>query len=172
VRAAQKLGLATNTIAIASATESATGPSGERGQPITGGAVKFRGRAAARLVEGLPRRPWQQLTTCPYEDLVDPSRVHIDALGYVHLCQGIAIADTWKRGLVDIMSTYDAKAHPIVGPLLEGGPAALARAFDMPHEEAYVDECHLCYDLRDRLRRQQPQWLGPDQMYGVPEEQS
>ena len=170
VRAAQKLGLATNTIAIASATESALGPSGERGQPITGGAVKFRGRAAARLAAGLPRRSWQELGTCPYEDLVDPARVHIDAFGYVHLCQGTALGNTHTGTLVDIISTYDPKTHPIVGPLLEGGPAALARALDVPHEEAYVDECHLCYDLRDRLRPQHPQWLGPEQMYGVPEE--
>ena len=170
VRAARELGLQTNTIAIASADESAPGSSGERGQPITGGAVKFRGRAAAQLAEGLARRPWRELVTCPYEDLADPSRVHIDALGYVHLCQGIAIGNTQAGRLIDIIPSYDPKAHPIVGPLLEGGPAALARAFDVPHEEAYVDECHLCYDLRDRLRRQHSQWLGPDQMYGVPEE--
>lgn len=170
VRAAQKLGLATKTIAIAPAADSAPGTSAEKGQPITGGGVMFRGRAAARLVDGLPRRPSQDLVTCPYEDLADPSRVHIDSLGYVHLCQGLTIGNTWASPLVDIMHTYDPKTHPIVGPLLEGGPAALARAFDVPHEEAYVDECHLCYELRDRLRRQQPQWLGPDQMYGVPEE--
>ncbi len=170
VQAARKLGLATNTIAIASAEESAPGTSIEKGQPITGGAVMFRGRAAAELVPGLPRRPWQELITCPYEDLADPSRVHIDSLGYVHLCQGLTIGNIWTRALVDIMATYDPKTHPIVAPLLEGGPAALARAFEVPHEEAYVDECHLCYDVRDLLRHQQAQWLGPDQMYGVPEE--
>jgi hypothetical protein len=170
VRAAQKLGLATNTIAIASAEDSAPGTSGEKGQPITGGAVMFRGRAAAQLVPGLPRRPWHDLVTCPHEDLAHPSRVHIDPLGHVHLCQGLTIGNTSGAPLIDIMTHYDPKTHPIVGPLLEGGPAALARAFEVPHEEAYVDECHLCYDLRDLLRRQQTQWLGPDQMYGVPKE--
>jgi hypothetical protein len=130
----------------------------------------FRGRAAARLVDELPRRPWHELVTCPYEDLVDPSRVHIDSFGYVHLCQGITIGNTWANPLIDIIHTYDPKTHPIVGPLLEGGPAALARAFAVPREDAYVDECHLCYAVRDGLRHQGSEWLAPDQMYGVPEE--
>jgi len=168
-QAATELGIGTSSISIEPPSPTVP-PSGEgKGEPVVGGGVKFRGRAVAKLLEGLPRRLWQELTTCPYEDLADPMRVHIDPLGFVHLCQGIVLGNVWARPLVHIMSSYVPSAHPISGPLLEGGPVALARAFDVAHEDSYVDECHFCYDLRDRLRRKASEWLAPDQMYGVPE---
>jgi hypothetical protein len=165
-RAARELWLSTSTIAIEPPSVSAAAPCG-KGQPIVGGGVRFRGRAAAKLTDGLPRRRWQELRTCPYEELERPSRVHIDPLGFVHLCQGIVLGNVWQRELADIMSEYDPQQHAIVGPLLEGGPAELARAFRVKHEATYVDECHLCYDVRCRLRHRLSRWLGPDQMYGV-----
>jgi MoaA/NifB/PqqE/SkfB family radical SAM enzyme len=167
-RAARELGLRTSTIAIEPPSVVAV-PAGGKGQPIVGGGVRFRGRAAAKLADGLPRRPWQEFTTCPYEELERPSRVHVDPLGFVHLCQGIVLGNVWQRELVDIMQHYDPREHPIVGRLLEGGPAELARAFRAKHEATYVDECHCCYDVRRRLRRRLGQWLAPDQMYGVPQ---
>jgi MoaA/NifB/PqqE/SkfB family radical SAM enzyme len=168
-RAATELGIGSGTIAIEPASVT-TPPSAEgKGEPILGGGVMFRGRAVEKLREGLPTRPWQELTTCPHEDLAHPKRVHIDPLGFVHACQGIVLGNVWARPLAEIMRSYVPSAHPICGPLLEGGPAALAKAFDVAHEESYVDECHLCYDVRDRLRRKALEWLAPDQMYGVPE---
>jgi hypothetical protein len=52
-------------------------------------------------------------------------------------------------------------------PLLRGGPAALARAFRLRPADGYVDECHMCYEMRRALRNRLPDLLGPDQMYGV-----
>jgi len=166
-RAARELGLRTSTITIEPPSV-LSAPPGGKGQPIVGGGVRFRGRAAAKLTDGLPRRPWQELHTCPHEELERPSRVHVDPLGFVHLCQGIVLGNVWQGELVDIMQHYDPREHPIVGRLLEGGPAELARAFRVKHEATYVDECHCCYDVRRRLRRL-GQWLAPDQMYGVPQ---
>jgi hypothetical protein len=167
-RAARELGLRTSTIAIEPPAVLAAAPGG-KGQPIVGGGVRFRGRAAVNLTDGLPRRRWEELRTCPDEELERPSRVHIDPLGFVHVCQGIVIGNGWQRPLIDIMGEYDAADHPICGPLLAGGPAGLARAFRVKHEATYVDECHFCYDLRRRLRRRVGQWLAPEQMYGVPQ---
>jgi len=166
-RAARELRLATSTIAIEPPSVLAAAPGG-RGRPIVGGGVRFRGRAAAILTDGLPRRRWQEFRTCPYEELERPSRVHIDPLGFVHLCQGLVLGNAWQRALVDIMSQYDPREHPICAALLKAGPAGLARAFRAKHEATYVDECHCCYDLRSRLRRRLGQWLAPEQMYGVP----
>jgi MoaA/NifB/PqqE/SkfB family radical SAM enzyme len=169
-QAATRLGIGASTISIEPPTLTTPPPGEGKGEPIVGGEVMFRGRATeAKLLEGLPGRPWEELTSCPYEDLADPIRLHIDPLGFVHICQGIVLGNVWGRELVDIMQSYVPSAHPICGPLLEGGPAALARAFDVAHEDSYVDECHLCYDLRDRLRHKVADWLAPDQMYGVPE---
>ena len=65
----------------------------------------------------------------------------------------------------------DASRHPVCGPIVAGGPAALAAAFDLEPEEAgYVDACHLCYRLRQRLVDRLPGALAPRQVYGLGED--
>jgi len=120
----------------------------------------------AKLLKGLPRRPWQELNECPYQRLDDPGRVHIDYPGYVHLCQGLTIGNALEKPLAQVMSEYDPTSHPMVGPLLSGGPAALVERYSLPHEEGYVEACHLCYVARKMLRPWFPEALGPGQMYG------
>ena len=78
------------------------------------------------------------------------------------------VGNLLRTPLKEICATYDADAHPIVGPLLEGGPAELVRRCALAHEDSYADTCHLCYASRRALRDRFPQILGPDQMYGVP----
>jgi hypothetical protein len=68
-----------------------------------------------------------------------------------------------------LLGTYRAADHPIVRPLVNDGPAALAREFDLPHEETYVDECHFCYLLRRALIDRFPELLAPRQVYGLTE---
>ncbi len=139
----------------------------EPGAPLTGGDVMYRGRAAEKLAAGLPGRPWNSFTCCPYEDLADPGRVHLDPYGNLHLCQGLVMGNVWERPLARILQTYDSQNHPIVQPLLNGGPARLVRQYNLPHEADYVDACHLCYTARQALRSEFPTLLAPDQMYGV-----
>ncbi|MCK5326473.1 MAG: hypothetical protein KAJ57_10700, partial [Woeseiaceae bacterium] len=71
-----------------------------------------------------------------------------------------------ERPLAEIMGEYDPDSHPIVGPLLVGGPAEIVRQYELAHEEAYADHCHLCYTSRCALRERFPEVLTPDQMYG------
>jgi len=143
------------------------------GEPATGqlpigeSKVMHRGRAAEKLVKGLPRRNWLEFTECPHEDLRRPERVHIDPLGHVHLCQGISLGNLFEQDLTEICEVYDPERHPITGPLLEGGPAELVRRYGLEHRDSYVDACHLCYTARLRLRGRFPDILAPDQMYGV-----
>ena len=127
----------------------------------------FRGRAVAKLIEGLPRRPWREFAECPYEDLRDPGRVHLDCYGNVHLCQGISLGNMWEMPLSELVQSYTAGKHPICGPLVEGGPAALAETYQMNREESYVDACHFCYDLRLSLLDRFPKYLAPRQVYGL-----
>ncbi len=131
-------------------------------------AVMFRGRAADRLAARAEQRAWSEHTTCPFEDLRDPERVHVDPLGYVHICQGITIGNVFRTPLKRICEIYDPEAHPVTGPLLDGGPAALVRRYALPHPGACADACHLCFVARRSLRGRYPDILGPDQMYGVP----
>ena len=79
---------------------------------------------------------------------------------------GGGYGNLWQRPLKEIVASYDPSTHPIIGPLLEGGPVALVERYDPPHEKAYVDACHLCYLARDALRIHFPEFLAPDEMYG------
>jgi len=135
-------------------------------RPAREGDLRFRGRAAEKLTPGLPLLPWETLRECPHEDLADPERVHLDPLGNVHLCQGLVLGNVREHPLDALFASYCPREHPIVGPLLEGGPAALVEEYGLPHEEGYVEECHLCYRARQALRASFPACLGPDQMYG------
>ena len=129
--------------------------------------VMYRGRAAEKLVPLAEKRPWQEYTDCPYEDLREPGRVHLDPLGHVHICQGISLGNVFQTSLKEICELYDPDTHPITSPLLEGGPAEFIRRFDLPYNDGYADACHLCYEARKKLRDRFPDILTPNQMYGV-----
>jgi hypothetical protein len=126
----------------------------------------YRGRAAEKLAAGAAKRPWSELATCPYEDLREPGRVHVDPLGNVHICQGISLGNLFRTSLAEICAAYDPDTHPITGALLAGGPAELARREEVSHADACADACHLCDETRRRLRERYPEILTPDQMYG------
>jgi len=167
-RVAKRLGIPTDAICIDEPTvETGVDKDQERGRPVIGGGAMFRGRAAEQLVDGLPTRPWDELTQCPYEDLRDPGRVHLDPFGHVHLCQGLSMGNMWETPLATLAQDYDPDSHPVCGPLLEGGPALLARRHDVEHDEEYIDECHFCYTVRLALVDRFPQYLSPRQVYGL-----
>ena len=127
----------------------------------------FRGRAAEKLAEGMPTKPWTSFAACTSEDLRNPARVHVDAYGNVHLCQGLLMGNMWKTPLSELVAGYDPDAHPVVGPLLAGGPTRLAEAASVEHEAEYISACHLCYSVRKALLGRFPCELGPRQVYGL-----
>ena len=168
VEAARALGIEADVISIAQPEEA--GAEKSTGQVPAGlSAVMFRGRAAAELAPRVEARPWRSFDRCPHEDLRDPGRVHVDPPGEVHLCQGISLGNLKQKPLARIWDEYDPDFHPVIGPLLRGGPAELVREYDLPHEESYADACHLCYEARRALRPRFPEILCPDQVYGPAE---
>jgi MoaA/NifB/PqqE/SkfB family radical SAM enzyme len=138
-----------------------------KGKPVIGGSTVFRGRAVEKLLAGLPQRCWEDFTECPYEDLESPKRLHLDAYGNVHVCQGISIGNAWEKPLSEIIKQYDARLHPVCSPLVTGGPALLAREYQVEHEDKYVDACHFCYMMRLKLLNRFPRYLTPKQVYGL-----
>jgi MoaA/NifB/PqqE/SkfB family radical SAM enzyme len=132
----------------------------------SGSAVMYRGRAASKLVQRTTLRTWDLFTECPHENLREPGRSHLDPLGNLHICQGISLGNIFEMPLKEICEKYNADTHPVCGPLLEGGPAALVQEYNLPHADAYADACHLCYEARLALRKRFPDILKPDQMYG------
>ena len=94
----------------------------------------------------------------------DSPRVLIVTPEITYLPEGMG--NLWQRPLKEIVANYVPSAHPVIGPLLEGGPVALAERYDLPHEETYADACHMCYLTREALRARFPEFLAPDEMYG------
>jgi hypothetical protein len=167
LKAASKLGMSAVAIRIDKPTvEEGVDKEQGKGKPVIGGGAMFRGRAVEKLIEGLPRRPWQEFTECPYENLRDPGRVHLDAYGNIHLCQGLSMGNMWDAPLSKIVKQYDANSHPICNPLVNGGPARLAKDYHVAHDDRYVDACHMCYLVRRALLDKFPQYLAPRSVYG------
>jgi MoaA/NifB/PqqE/SkfB family radical SAM enzyme len=163
--AAEQLGIPLGVISIA--PPEATNTAAAVGQiPEGESAVLYRGRAAEKLAAKAVQHPWTQFIECPYEDLREPGRLHVDPLGNLHICQGISIGNLFEKSLREICETYDPDSHPVTGPLLTGGPVELVRRYKLRHKERYADPCHLCYEARRKLRKRFPEVLGPDQMYG------
>ena len=166
LEAVNKLGLPGDSICIDKPSVSEKKDQ-EKGAPVVGGGVMFRGRATETLTEGLPTRHWSEFTECPYENLENPQRVHLDAYGHVHICQGISMGNIWKIPLSELSTTYEAKSHPICGPLIKGGPAQLARENTLFEEEEFIDHCHACFMTRKALLDKYPEYLAPKQVYGL-----
>jgi hypothetical protein len=166
--AAKRLDIPANSICIEQpSVETSKDKGDDKGAPVISGGAKLRGRAVEKLVEGLPKRNWEELKECPYEDLKDPKRVHVDSYGNVHLCQGLSMGNMWRIPLSTMVRDYDPASHPVCRPLIKGGPALLAKEYSVRHDVAYVDECHFCYLIRLSLLDKFPQYLAPRQVYGL-----
>jgi MoaA/NifB/PqqE/SkfB family radical SAM enzyme len=164
--AAQKIGMNVNTICINNPTVKKSEEQ-DKGKPIYIGGPKLRGRAAEKLTEGLDGSPWENFTECPFEDLKNPKRVHIDAFGNVHLCQGLSMGNMWETPLSVLINDHNPDEHPITGPLLRGGPAQLCREHNVEHKPEYIDACHMCTEICLQLIDKFPQYIAPRQVYGL-----
>jgi MoaA/NifB/PqqE/SkfB family radical SAM enzyme len=132
------------------------------------GQLLFRGRAADKLAGKVPKKPWRTFDKCP-EEPPNIGRVHVDPYGNVMFCQGISVGNVMERSLKEIVSGLDPEKHPVIGPLIRGGPIALAREHGVRPRKGYADACNMCYETRRELRRrgQLKNYLEPDQVYGV-----
>jgi MoaA/NifB/PqqE/SkfB family radical SAM enzyme len=164
IAAAKWMGIPTGMISVAQPEVQAAESHGKL-QEESG--IMYRGRAAVKLATRAVGHPWEGCNSCPHEDLREPGRIHLDPLGNLHICQGIAIGNLFEKPLKQICQEYDAEVHPVCGPLLNGGPAALVSEYNLPHASHYADACQLCYEARLCMRDRFPEYLQPDQMYGV-----
>ncbi|MGD9158891.1 MAG: radical SAM protein [Desulfobacteraceae bacterium] len=136
-----------------------------KGTPEISGGIKLR--AVKKFAEGLPIRKCEEFKECPYEELENPKRVHIDSYGNVQICQGISMGNCWKTPLSSLVQDYNVQKHPITGPLVRGGPVQLAEEYQLNLKDEYVDECHFCYAARLALLDKFPDYLAPRQVYGI-----
>ena len=163
--AALELGIELDFISIAQ-PEDGSVKTGVGQLPEGFSGIKYQGRAAAKLANRVEGQPWKSFTACPYEDLREPGRVHIDPFGQMHICQGISLGNIFETPINEICKSYNAETHPITGALLNGGPAELAVRYKLSPQGNYADACHLCDWARRELRLQFSDILTPDQIYG------
>lgn len=135
--------------------------------------VDFEGRAAELLTKHV--EPEQQTPTgrclLPFwigGTLRNPEVVEIDHEGNVTLCPGICIGNTKNRSLTRILQTYDSSTHPVLSIIAEEGPIGLlkvAKAKGFKEKKKFIDECHLCYEMRRLLRPYYPDHLSSSTCY-------
>ncbi len=166
VKAASALHIKSGILSIKYPKSKTTCPSKIEGVKVGLYELMYKGRAASKLAQEADKRSWREFTECPYEDLADPERVHIDPFGYTHVCQGISIGNAWQKPFSRIIAEFNPSENPILEPLVRGGPVALVEKFSLPIEDSYADACHLCYAARCTLRKKHPDILGPEEMYG------
>jgi hypothetical protein len=142
--------------------------------PFTGSKVALLGRAAELLSQFSPQSDTPFPNSCqpPYAgSFENPSGIAIDPLGYVTLCHGIAIGNTRTKPLATILGEYRLEDHPILSTISKDGPLGLLKLLG-PEEalpaKGYAHACHLCYDLRSRLRDRYPEYLAPGNCYHSP----
>lgn len=134
---------------------------------VVGGGPQIKGRAVEKLAKDLPMKAFKTFCECRDEELRSPKRVHVDPFGNVHICQGITMGNMWETPLSKMVEDHDPEAHPIIGPLLEGGPARLFERYKLDHEDEYASACHCCYMARLALIDRFPEHLAPRQVYGL-----
>jgi hypothetical protein len=167
--AALHLGIPVDVISIAH-PEEADAAAAVGKLPAGKSKVMYRGRAAEALTARATPQPADGFVECPYEDLREPGRVHVDPFGNLHICQGISLGNLLEVPLAELCERYEPASHPITGAMLDGGPVELARRYQVSTDPSYADACHMCYTVRLKLRNRFADVLIPDAMYGVLDE--
>ncbi len=101
-------------------------------------------------------------------DLQNPETIEIDCEGNVTLCPGICIGNTNIKSLTKILKNYNVDKHPILSIVSKEGPIGLlklAKEHGFQQNQKFVNECHLCYELRKYLQLIYPYSLAPDYCY-------
>lgn len=131
------------------------------------------GRAAETLAEfmekdsKLPSGPCR-LSYWLGSEIQNPKAIEIDFDGHVTLCPGICIGNLKTQPLTDVLRDYVPHKHPILSILARDGPMGLAKVVDdlkIYYDHRFVDECHLCYEMRRLLQRHFPLRLAPSSCY-------
>lgn len=101
-------------------------------------------------------------------DLKHPETIEIDCEGNVTFCPGISIGNAKEQPLIEIISDYDYSQHPIIRVVVDEGPIGLlelAKAKGYRGTERFINECHLCYEMRRFLHKYYARYLAPESCY-------
>jgi hypothetical protein len=126
-----------------------------RAQPL------FVGRAAESLSKHVKKKPFLEildeecLGAWSGGTLKSPMGVDVDEFGFVTICPGLSIGNTYTTSLRKILEKYDYQNHAVIAALYDNGVEGLmnlASCNGFVPEEEYVNGCHFCYEARKFLR--------------------
>jgi hypothetical protein len=101
-------------------------------------------------------------------NLKNPEACEIDFEGNVTLCPGICIGNCKHESLAHIINHYNYHHHPIIRVIAQQGPRGLltlAQENGYKADATFVNECHLCYEMRRFLHTFYPHHLAPQACY-------
>jgi MoaA/NifB/PqqE/SkfB family radical SAM enzyme len=131
-----------------------------KGQPM------FVGRAAESLAKHIRMKPLSEILNekCPGAwaggTLESPSGVDVDEYGFVTICPGLSIGNIREVSLKKIIEKYHYRDFSVIAALQDGGVKGLldlASKNGFVPKKAYVNGCHLCYEMRKFLRNRFPE---------------
>jgi len=133
----------------------------------------FDGRGADNLAAYVPTEQKLPAGKCQFPfwlggDIRNPEVVEIDFQGNVTLCPGLCIGNAAHESLLKLLNDYDYQRHPIISIIAEQNPIGLlelARARGYKEERGFMNECHLCYEMRRFLQPYYPEYLAPVTCY-------
>lgn len=121
----------------------------------------FVGRAAESLVKHVKMKPLSEILNekCPGAwaggTLGSPFGVDVDELGFVTICPGLSIGNTREVSLGKIIREYNHRDFAVIAALHDDrmeGLMNLASKNGFVPKEAYINQCHFCYEARKFLR--------------------
>jgi len=117
----------------------------------------------------IPEEPCSGVYFFATDDWQSPGGIQIDVYGNVMLDHGICIGNTLQQDLPTILDTYNAETHPVISVLMKEGPMGLTRLPEADgfklRRDGYIDNCHLCQEIRTHLRTAFPDILCPSSYY-------
>ncbi|MBU1535965.1 4Fe-4S cluster-binding domain-containing protein [Myxococcota bacterium] len=131
------------------------------GDLLLRGTLPFMGRAADHIPEDMSLWEPDDLDVCPHLNLSDPTYLYLDPGGNLHLCPGIILHNIFMGHIRQYFRDFDSEKHPVIGPLLRGGPPQLAKAFNIPISGGFADQCHLCFHVRRQAAAVHPHLFPP-----------
>jgi hypothetical protein len=137
--------------------------------------VGMEGRAADLLIKETEKCGGIPQGKCQFPfwlggDLKNPKVIEIDREGNVTLCPGLCVGNAKESSLLNILDSYNYRGHPIIRILAEEGPIGLfhlAKSEGLHVIASYVNECHLCYEMRRVLSCKYPQYLAHRGCYQI-----
>jgi hypothetical protein len=117
-----------------------------------------RGRAVENLARYLPKRPMggRCPEANPTGNIVKPQEIGIGPYSWVNICWNLSIGNAKTCSIPDMLANYDYNESTVLDVLVNHGPIGLldlpeAHGFDFK-QEAFIDRCQLCIELRKFMR--------------------